>query len=304
MSKNKTETNHDALTAAAKAKVAAFEAVELGDVWAEAHDQAKGAVEELRSEACKQVFPESVRPIGSDVLADLESYVERFSRERFTAEMIDLHAASLEHYPKLCGAIRGPLMRRQIGEVASARVEVTGRLSVDLVEAALREFEDQVSRQLDSHGELQPASSILATTIPSFNARIDAALSKQKKHSAEALERSGRERKEADEVLRKEAELKQKKLDKAVADAKAAVSKKERDATKQRSCDLANRIDLLGVETIRLEQGRAFGVAHITGSLRMGLYSAAKVEVMEGQVERFTADLRAGRVRIDARDRR
>ncbi len=277
----------------AERAVVAFEAIELGAVWAEALAGAVAAIEGLRSVAVAEVFP-GVQPTSADVLSEFESFSEVFEQSLYTDEVIALHEASLEEHPELSRLIRSSMVRRRIAELASTRVVETQKPASELAEEALAKYELEISIHLAARSLLKPASTIIAVTVLELKARIDGARSRLEAHARASLEKASRERAEADAILQKESEARQAELDRAVAEAEAAVVRKERAATRELSEALAKRIEKLKVEHVRLEPRGFFSCADLIMHLKRGDFTRGKVNRISKQLDSAATRNRVG----------
>lgn len=268
------------LIKSAEIAVTTLECVELGEAWRTEYDGATAAIGELRARACGEVFPGNIEPVGKDILADLDYYTEPFPYSTYTADVIDLHERSLQSYPNLATIIRGALMRQRIGDIAGTRLVVTQRPESELIQEALREFEDKVSAQLAKRGELKPWCDILSVTVPTLENRVADARKKQEEHVAAEVARVLRERKEAEQILIREAEDKQSVLDQAAKAAERVAAEKLRAALHARACALAGRIDALGTKTIKMNR-RSYSAGEICTILRNYGYSEKKLAAIE-----------------------
>lgn len=285
----------------ADAAVATFERIPLGKAWRGVFEQAEAAVGSLRGSACDVVFPRKVEPAGADLFADLEALTGYEDWHINTGDhpgLAALHSSCIESHPMLAKVIRGATMRRRLSEVTAAGAGVRQRPASELVAEALAEFELAVSRQLAERNELEPESTIIAEVVPAFKARIGNARERQEGHARAFLERRAKERAEADEVLKREAEAKQEALDRSVSDAEKIVVKKERAAAHAKACLLAARIEALNVETLELEPRSFYSKSEIVGMLRNNQFTRQKIDRISSQVDSFIARKRTSGVRI------
>ena len=218
---------------------------------------------------------------GTDLLSDLESHVGDLGREGFTAAVAEIHNRSLEFHPQLAELLRGPLMLKRIADTAATRSVILAKPASELAIESQRAFELEVSVQLEQRKQMLPSSEILAIVVPAFEARADAARKRQEDHAAAEIARVLKERKEAEEIIRREERKRQAELDRIVHEAERAAARVLRAKLHEIGLQLARRIRKLKLEGLRLWGGSLYSAADLITSCETHGFSEERLASLD-----------------------
>ena len=185
----------------AEQSVAAFEAVPMGEAWAEPGQEATAAVAAFRGQATNELFPPDVVPIGGDLIADLSLYTEALPAVGYGPAVAALHASCLDAHPALAFVLRGSVVLGRVAKFGSVQAVVLDRSVADMEIEAVEAFQHEVAGQLHARGDAEPWSETLAETVPDLEARIRQARRRHEDHAAAELARAEQEAAEAARVL-------------------------------------------------------------------------------------------------------
>jgi len=183
---------------AAEAAVAAFEALEIGQPYADQADAASAAVSVLTAAARAVLFP-PIASMTADVITAFTFYEELFERSRYGERAAALHAECLATQPDLATFLRAwPVCAR----VAAAAVATGPAVSQDAVgDRAVEQYRQMIAAQLVGVDEFEPAATNIVTRAPSLQARIETCRARHQQHVAAELERMELERRIASEAI-------------------------------------------------------------------------------------------------------
>lgn len=155
----------------AAALVMTFEAVDVGQPYADAEQPAARHVAALADAAAAVLFPAFVSATA-DVLAAFAFHEASFERSQYGLRAAALHAACRELQPTLAAFLRSDVV---FGRVRAAAL--TTAPSADLAaraDQAVADYRRALAGQLIGVAGFEPAASVLAVCVPALQARLAA----------------------------------------------------------------------------------------------------------------------------------
>lgn len=251
----------------ARKAVEAFEAIELGDAFADAQGTAALAVADAQEAARAALFSADVLPTSSDVFAGLKHFTSRWGPMDYGSRLTALHARSLLKWPEFAEALRSSEVLDDAASAASAVSARYGRDSKEMASEARLSCMGAMAEQIAGCKD-HPfnAAAVEFSAAIALGVRIESAKAARRQHVSDALAEGearalaveeGR-RAGLAEVAAAEAE--------AVLDKKLALVREEHRIRQQRAAEIAERVR--ATKLVELEIGaRLFSLEHLLDHL-------------------------------------
>jgi hypothetical protein len=196
------EPDRYALTPAsmtADALMTAFEAVEVGQPYADTEQPAARHVAALAASAVACLFPAFV-PASGDVLAAFNFYEADFLRSQYGRRMAELHAACRDLQPGLDAFLRSGVICARVGAAALQAALPPAEMD-KASDLAVTDYQRAITGQLIGVAGFEPSASILAVIVPALQARLDACRQRHAEYIANETARMEQARRDADAAI-------------------------------------------------------------------------------------------------------
>jgi hypothetical protein len=183
--------------------VAAFEALALGDAFADAHEAAEVALLELRNPAIAALFARFV-PASADMIALFEFLEVGWARAAYVDRLADLHADCCAAEPKLAAFLRSGAIMDRVASMGAEQSVAIAKPAAQVADEFTDRYVKLIAFQLSTGADAdlyQPHASILSEHAPAFAVRIAACRARHDEHLAAERAQMEREQAEAAEAI-------------------------------------------------------------------------------------------------------
>jgi hypothetical protein len=242
--------------------VAEFEALALGEPWADQLAAATGACASQRYAAERKLFPFELTPVPADAIAAYAWHIDRLNQRRYGDELAMVHQRALNGHPALAQLCRTHDAVTDVSNAAGTYAtaahsrETHATAALRVAEEGRRRYQRLIAKQLADlvgHELRDAAQSYLEAEA--HEERLDAAKARHEAHARTELEQVEIERKT---VARAESALavgKVRDAEAAAADARAKATLAEREYRKLRAEAFAQRLRASGLKQLRVGRG-------------------------------------------------
>src|SRR5436190_10915930 len=135
------------------------------------------AIEDLRTSAEREAFPDTLSPVGEAVLRDFALWRENVGLlpyERIEGALAALHEQCIDRYQDLAALIRSPRGVRMVALHAQNSVAGDSDVWETTQLQALAEFRRLIAAQLHRRNVCEPAAGLLVVVLPQLTERLAA----------------------------------------------------------------------------------------------------------------------------------